>query len=212
MLVLERTPWRRARRGTRPAWSCAGAPRTCLTELASYGVDLYRGLGGETGIDVNLAQPGSLTLARTPGRIDELRYLAGVCRHAGIPAEDDRAGARAGAVRAGGRRRPRRRRSTSPRTATSTRAWRRWRWPRARTRAASTIREGVGVDRAPGRTGRVTGVHTEHGPIACERVVLACGLWTRDLAAAAGAAVPLWPAAHVHVRTVPLDGATPTCR
>ena len=51
-------------------------------------------------------------------------------------------------------------------------------------------------------------MQTAHGRVECERVVLACGLWTRDLAAVAGAAVPLWPAAHVHVRTVPIEGAT----
>jgi choline dehydrogenase-like flavoprotein len=45
-----------------------------LTELASYGVDLYGRLGVETGVDVNLAQPGSLTLARTRGRMDELEW------------------------------------------------------------------------------------------------------------------------------------------
>ena len=77
MLVLERNA---VASGT--SWHAAGLvvrgrATHVLTELASYGVDLYRGLGDETGVDVNLVQPGSLTLARTPGRLDELRYLAG---------------------------------------------------------------------------------------------------------------------------------------
>src|SRR5262245_15818880 len=58
-----------------------------LTELASYGVDLYGRLGDETGVDVGLTQPGSLTLARTAGRMDELRYFSMVCRHHDVPAE-----------------------------------------------------------------------------------------------------------------------------
>ncbi len=89
-----------------------------LTELASYGVDLYGALPAETGVDVNLVQPGSITLARTPGRLDELRYLAGVCRHTGVPAEmidPERVPELFGAGR---RRRPRRRASTSRRTGT----------------------------------------------------------------------------------------------
>ena len=68
--------------------------------------------------------------------------------------------------------------------------------------------------------GRVCGVTVANGNgngeegetthIECSRVVLAAGLWTRDLAALAGAAVPLWPAAHVHVQTVDLTGVDDT--
>jgi 4-methylaminobutanoate oxidase (formaldehyde-forming) len=178
-----------------------------LTELASYGVDLYRGLGAETGIDVNLRQPGSLTLARTPGRMDELRYLAGVCRHAGIPVEEIapervpelfRLAVADGLV--GGLHQPEDG-HVNPGLATLALA------KGAHARGV-TVREGIGVHRLRCEAGRVTGVLTDQGPIAGERVVLACGLWTRDLAATAGATVPLWPAAHVHVRTVPLEGAT----
>ena len=58
-----------------------------LTDLACASIDLYRELQAVTGVDVNLEQPGSLTLARTSGRLDELRYSAMVARHHGIPAE-----------------------------------------------------------------------------------------------------------------------------
>ena len=36
-----------------------------MTELSSYGVDLYRGLEEDTGVDVNFRPTGSLTLAET---------------------------------------------------------------------------------------------------------------------------------------------------
>jgi glycine cleavage system aminomethyltransferase T len=45
--------------------------------------------------------------------------------------------------------------------------------------------------------------------VQCERVVLACGQWTRDLAAACGASVPLWPAEHLYVHTAPIPGVDP---
>jgi 4-methylaminobutanoate oxidase (formaldehyde-forming) len=208
VLVLEREA---VASGT--SWHAAGLvvrgrATHVLTELASYGVDLYGALGAETGIDVNLEQPGSLTLARTPGRMEELRYLAAVCRHAGIPAVEidpervpELFGLAVADGLAGGVHQPEDG-HVNPGLAALALA------KGAHARGA-TIREGVGVHGLRCADGRVTGVLTEHGPIACERVVLACGMWTRDLAASAGATVPLWPAAHVHVRTVPLEGAHP---
>jgi 4-methylaminobutanoate oxidase (formaldehyde-forming) len=53
-------------------------------------------------------------------------------------------------------------------------------------------------------------VLTNRGQVECEHVVLACGLWTRDLAERVGARVPLWPAAHVHVQSGLIDGALPS--
>ena len=79
--------------------------------------------------------------------------------------------------------------------------------------AGVTVREGVAVRslRIGGSADapRVTGVVTDHGEVEAELVVLCCGLWTRDLAASAGAVVPLYAAEHVHVTTGPIDGATP---
>jgi len=44
------------------------------------------------------------------------------------------------------------------------------------------------------RTGdRVSGVRTDEGVIAADRVLLATGCWTAPLAATAGVAVPIWP-------------------
>ena len=38
-------------------------------------------------------------------------------------------------------------------------------------------------------------------------MVIACGLWTRDLAATVGVPVPLYAAEHIHVSTEPIEGA-----
>lgn len=207
VLVLERgavasgTSWHAAGLVVR------GRATHVLTELASYGVDLYRALGDETGVDVNLVQPGSLTLARTPGRLDELRYLAGICRHTGIPAEmiePDRVPELFGLAVAdglvGGIHQPEDG-HVNPGLAALALA-------KGAHQRGVTFREGVEVTGFEQEDDRVTAVLTTQGRVECERAVLACGLWTRDLAAAAGAAVPLWPAAHVHVRTEPIEGAT----
>jgi glycine cleavage system aminomethyltransferase T/glycine/D-amino acid oxidase-like deaminating enzyme len=44
--------------------------------------------------------------------------------------------------------------------------------------------------------GRMSAVVTDRGTIACEYVVVACGCWSRQIAAMAGAQIPLTPAVH----------------
>ena len=56
--------------------------------------------------------------------------------------------------------------------------------------------------------GRVVGVRTPRGDVACEKVVLAAGLWGRELAAKAGVTVPLQAAEHSYLLTEPIDGVT----
>jgi glycine cleavage system aminomethyltransferase T/glycine/D-amino acid oxidase-like deaminating enzyme len=56
--------------------------------------------------------------------------------------------------------------------------------------------------------GRVVGVRTERGDVECEKVVLAAGLWGRELAAKAGVTVPLQAAEHYYLLTEPIDGVT----
>ena len=57
--------------------------------------------------------------------------------------------------------------------------------------------------------GRIRGVQTERGTIECEKVVLAAGLWGRELAAKAGVLVPLQAAEHYYLLTEPIEGVTP---
>ncbi|MER9120930.1 FAD-dependent oxidoreductase [Mesorhizobium sp. M0954] len=52
-------------------------------------------------------------------------------------------------------------------------------------------------------------LQTDHGVIEAETLVLACGLWTRDLAARLGARVPLYAAEHFYVVTEPMDFIRP---
>lgn len=64
-----------------------------------------------------------------------------------------------------------------------------------------TLREGLDVTSIDVVDGRAVGVRTTRGAISARTVVLAGGLWTRDLAATVGVAVPLYAAEHVHVRS-----------
>ena len=61
---------------------------------------------------------------------------------------------------------------------------------------ALTIAAGVEVTGIDTKNGRVTGVRTDHGDIATDTVVIACGVWSPRIAAMAGASIPLTPAVH----------------
>lgn len=73
----------------------------------------------------------------------------------------------------------------------------------------ATIIEEVGVTSLLTSNGRITGVKTEQGAIEAETVVLAGGMWTRDLAKTAGVNVPLQACEHFYIVTEPIDGLTP---
>jgi 4-methylaminobutanoate oxidase (formaldehyde-forming) len=70
----------------------------------------------------------------------------------------------------------------------------------------ATIVEGVTVTGFVRDGRRVTGVITDQGEIECETVVLAAGLWTRQLAAAINVQVPLQAAEHYYILTEPIEG------
>ena len=57
--------------------------------------------------------------------------------------------------------------------------------------------------------GVITGVETDKGLIACEKVVLCGGQWSRDFAAQSGVNVPLVSVEHQYMVTEPIKGVTP---
>jgi glycine cleavage system aminomethyltransferase T/glycine/D-amino acid oxidase-like deaminating enzyme len=176
-----------------------------MTDLANYAVDLYGGLADETGIDVHFRPTGSLTLAENEGRLQELRYTAAIARHHGTEARlmepeevpevwplastDGLVGA---LLQPGDG-------TVNPGYATLAMA------KGAHDRGV-TIREVISVTGILTDGHTVLGVRTDRGDVEAETVVLACGLWTRDLAATIGVPVALYAAEHVHVSTDPIEG------
>ena len=183
-----------------------------LTRMMMYGAALYRRLAAETGVDPSWHEVGSLRLASSPERLEELRRQAGWAKTFGLPLElisareaqgrfplmstDDVLGAvwlptdgwldpsgLAQALAAGARKR-----GASIRT---------------RTRVV-----GIGVD-----GGRVTGVDVEHGgetsTIRSEVVVNAGGMFAPEIGRLAGVNVPIIPIAHEYLFTNEIDGVRP---
>jgi heterotetrameric sarcosine oxidase gamma subunit len=205
VLLLER-----ARIASGTSWHAAGLVARVrgshpMTELSSYGVDLYRELEGGTGVDVHFRPTGSLTLAETEDRLQELRYTAAIARHHGTearllepPAVPDlwpliSPDGLVGALH-------------QPGDATVNPGYAALALAKGAHDRGAAIREGVSVSGilTEGRT--VVGVRTDLGDVEAETVALACGLWTRDLAATVGVPVALYAAEHVHVSTDPIEG------
>ena len=69
-----------------------------------------------------------------------------------------------------------------------------------------TIAEGAPVTGILTRRGRVAGVATDQGPIACEKLVIACGIWSRAVGRMAGVNVPVQPSYHQYFVTERIDG------
>ncbi len=59
------------------------------------------------------------------------------------------------------------------------------------------------------RNGRVVGVRTDRGDIACSRVLLAGGLWSHMIAKRLGVALPLYSAEHYYIVTESIPGLDP---
>lgn len=207
VLVVERT---RLTGGT--TWHAAGLVSQvrgthALTELSRINASLYASLTAETGVETGFRRVGSLTVARTPGRMQELLSSADMHREFGVEARvlepaqvrdwwpiaevDDLVGAVVVPTDA----------TVNPGDATLALA------KGAHDRGA-VFAFGVTVTgfRKDG-SGTVTGVATDKGTIEAETVVLAGGLWTSELARLAGTSVSLYPAEHVWVMTEPAEGA-----
>jgi 4-methylaminobutanoate oxidase (formaldehyde-forming) len=183
-----------------------------LTKMMMYGSDLYRRLAAETGSDPSWHEVGSLRLASSPERFEELRRQAGWAKTFGLPLELisaseaqalfplmstqgvlgaiylptdgwlDPSGL-ANALAAGARQR-----GASIRTHTRVVA--------------------IGADR-----GRTTGVTVEHQgertEIRADVVVNAAGMFAPEIGRMVGVNIPIIPMAHEYLFTEPIEGVHP---
>ncbi len=173
-----------------------------LTRMMMSSLDLYRTLGDEVGLETGWHEVGSLRLASSQERMEELRRQAGWAATFGLPLElvpaeeaqrlfppmstEGVLGAAflptdgyidpsqlTFALAEGARRR-------GAEIATNTRV------------------TGIGVER-----GRVTGVETDKGSIETEIVVNAGGMFAAEIGRLAGVVVPVVPMAHEYLVTRP---------
>jgi glycine cleavage system aminomethyltransferase T/glycine/D-amino acid oxidase-like deaminating enzyme len=205
VVLLERS---RLTSGT--TWHAAGlvgqlrATRN-LTELAKYTAELYRSLEAETGQATGFRQNGSVSVAKTPARFEELKRGASMGKTFGLEidlltvgeikerwpllAVDDLVGgvflAKDG--------------QTNPIDTTQALA-------KGAKQRGARIFENTAVTKIRVERGRATGVETRDGFIAADTVVLCAGMWSHSIARACGVAVPLHAAEHFYIVTEPMQG------
>lgn len=179
-----------------------------LTKLAEYSARLFEDLEEETGQATGYRTPGSISVASDDERWEELLRGASMARTVGIEIQqieldqakemqpllntDDLVGALY--IPKDGQ--------TSPVDTTMALA------KGAKAKGVKIV-EGCAVTDLTKDGDRITGVTTEQGHIEAESVVLAGGMWTRQLAATAGIRVPLQACEHFYIVTEAIDEVTP---
>ena len=181
-----------------------------LTRMMMYGAELYRRLRDETGTDPGWHEVGSLRLASSKARMEELTRLAGWGQTFGLPLEIisteraramfplfDPAGVEGAAfLPTDG--------WLDPSGLTEAFAA----GARARGAEIRTVTRVVGVDV---REGRVRGVTTdEDGQISADVVVNAGGMYANQIGRLAGVEIPVVPFAHQYLLTAPIEGVEPS--
>jgi glycine cleavage system T protein len=171
-----------------------------MTRLAKYSQELYGALEAETGVATGFKRNGSLTLALTAERMEELKRGASMARAYGVDIEvisAAEAGARhplldvsdaVGAVYL-----PKDGQGDPGNIAMAMAKG-------ARNRGVR-IFEGVKVTGISQAKGRVTGVISDHGAIAADIVVNCAGMWAREIGQRAGVPLPLQACEHFYIVT-----------
>ncbi len=179
-----------------------------LTRLIRASTELYAGLEARTGLATGWKQCGSISVARTAERMTQLRRTASAARAQGVEVallsareaaekwplmrSDDLAGAvwLPGDGKA------------NPSDITQALA----RGVRA---GGARIVEGVRVTGFRMARGAVCGIETTRGPVACERVAICAGQWSRALGELCGVTIPLHSAEHMYLVTGRIAEVTP---
>ena len=194
-------------------WHAAGLLTTLRdtetqTRLAAYTQQLYRGLEAETGQATGLIECGSIQLALTPAKAEEMRRGFRAAQSWGIECEEIDAAevqrlwplAYVDDVQAAfhfpkdGR--------VNPTDVTRALA-------RGARRGGVRILERCPVTAIERAAGRVTAVHTERGRIATHIAVNCAGMWAREIGRLAGVDVPLQAAEHYYLISEPVAGVHP---
>ena len=183
-----------------------------MTRLARYSAELYTGLEAETGVATGFRQVGSVSVALTGERLEELKRNAAMARAFGVPVEEmspseiklryphlSLEGVTGGVwLPTDGQ--------ADPANIALALA------KGARNRGAR-VQERVKVTGIAKHGRRVTGVDWQGedgsaGHIACEMIVNCAGMWGHEVGRMAGTNVPLHACEHFYIVSEPIAGLT----
>src|SRR6188768_1469748 len=184
-----------------------------LTRMMMTSVELYRTIGEEVGLETGWREVGSLRLASSPERLEEIARQAGWAKTFGLPLElisaaeaqelfppmTTEGGLGAAYLPTDG--------YVDPSQLTFALA-------EGARRGGAEIATNTRVTAIPVERGRVTGVVTDKGEIEADVVVNAGGMFAKELGELAGVNVPIVPMAHEYLITKPsgLPTDMPTMR
>ena len=176
-----------------------------MTRLAKYSQELYYNLEKETGMATGFKRNGSVTVALTDARMEELRRSAAMARAFGVEIDEVTPNEMAKIYpglhvddAVGGLYLPKDGQG-DPVNITQALA-------KGARAGGVQIFEDVKVVDVVVAHGKVAGVATEHGEVRCEYVVNCGGMWARDIGALAGVSVPLHACEHFYIVTEAIDG------
>ncbi len=190
-------------------WHAAGligqlGSSATITRLRNYSLNLYKNLEKETGLSTGLKQNGSLTVATTEARLEELKRQLTFAQRFNVEAKEvtkdeikdiyplintnDVVGGVF--ISKDGQ--------ADPVGVTNVLA------KSAKNNGAQFF-EKCPVKKILLKNGKIEGVETEYGKIECEYIVLATGMWSRQVAAEVGVSIPLYPNEHFYILSEPMN-------
>ncbi|MBT4520755.1 MAG: FAD-binding oxidoreductase, partial [Halieaceae bacterium] len=193
-------------------WHAAGLvsmlwPTPFLTQLAKYSHELYASLEQETGQATGYRRIGSLSVARTSERLEELLRTSSMASVFGVESEmidNERLTELYPGINTDGILGTlyiEKDGQTNPVDTTMALA-------RGARQYGAKVLENVKVEEILVENGQAIGVSTDRGAIAADQVILAGGLWSRDIAEKIGVDLPLYACEHYYVVTEEMEGLT----
>ena len=190
-------------------WHAAGlvgqlGASSTITRLRKYSLNLYKELEKKTGLSTGLKQNGAITIASTPERLQELLRQATAAQLFDVNVEsvsrqrikelypvinDDDILGGVYMPEDG---------QADPIGVTNVLA-------KAAKMEGAQIFEKTPVEKILIKDKKIVGVQTKFGKIDCEYVVIATGMWSRQIGEDIGVSIPLYPNEHFYIITEPLD-------
>jgi glycine cleavage system aminomethyltransferase T/glycine/D-amino acid oxidase-like deaminating enzyme len=189
-------------------WHAAGlvsqlGPTAAITKIRKYSLDLYKKLEKEVDFASGLKLNGALSIATTKGRWQELLRQATTAQLYDVNVEVlniekikkiypiiNEEGIHGGIFMPGDG-------QADPVGVTNLLA-------KAARKEGVQIFQNSPVQKILTKNGRVHGVKVNDQTIECEYVVLATGMWSRQIGESIGVSIPLYPAEHFYVITEPI--------
>ena len=190
-------------------WHAAGlvgqlGASSTITRLRKYSLNLYKELEKKTGLSTGLKQNGAITIASTPERLQELLRQATAAQLFDVNVETvtkDRIKELYPVINnedvLGGVYMPEDGQA-DPVGVTNVLA-------KAARMEGAQIFEKTPVEKILVKEKKIVGIQTKFGKIDCEYVVIATGMWSRQIGEDIGVSIPLYPNEHFYMITEPLE-------